>query len=164
MSETATVYQAEFTLRDMLELSTVHVHGRQIDVPPERRFTDIEAVQRYVDKVLALNWVRAKYPRAAYPITVKKKPSKTANEAACGGGLMYVPINSHVRWALREIVILHEIAHHLAGAGADHRQEFRDCFAWLLEEIIAPEVGWLMRTIFWDRGLTCVQPTNSVVR
>lgn len=159
MSETAAVYDCEFTLRDMLKLSKVHVHGREVHIPVERNFADIVSIQQYVDKVLALNWVQAQYPTAKRPLRVQKKP-KGANVASCGGGVMNVPINSEHRWALREAVILHELAHHLT-PHCGHSAEFRDCFAWLLEEIVAPEVGWLLRTIFWDRGLSCQQPVQT---
>lgn len=162
MNDTSRVYAAEQELRRMLGFTSVHVHGREVKIPVERNFADIESIQRYVDKVLALNWVRAMYPMAAQSLKVQKKP-KGANVATCGGGVMNVPINSHNRWALREIVILHELAHHLT-PGSNHGSAFRDCFAWLVEEIIAPEVGWLLRTLFWDNQLSCVQPTANLVQ
>lgn len=152
-------YACEFTLRDMLKVSQVHVHGVTVDIPVERNFATIENIQAYVDKVLALNWVRAAYPRATNPLKVVKKP-KGANNADCGGGVMRVPINSENRWALREIVILHEMAHHLAPGG--HAEAFRTCFAWLVSEIIAPEAGWLLRTLFWDNGLPVQTPASLV--
>lgn len=160
--ETQRVYEAEWVLRDMLKLPSVNVCGREVAIPVERNFASIESIQTYVDKVLALNWIRDMYPHAQRPLKVVKKP-KGRNVATCGGGIMYVPINSENRWALREQVILHEMAHHLT-PGCSHGGPFRDCLAWLLEEIVAPEVGWLMRTLFWDRGLTCVQPAPMVVR
>jgi putative metallohydrolase (TIGR04338 family) len=147
------VYSAEFILRDQLTCSTVNVHGATVVIPVERKFAELVDVQRYADAVLALNWVRATYPAAAEPVTVKR--GRAINTAKCGGGVMTVNPD-HTRWALRETVVLHELAHHLTPHATAHGAEFRAAFLHLLEELVAPEAAWLLRVGYTDAGLTTV--------
>ena len=65
------VYEAESIVRKMLDradergLRTVEVAGSHVTLPVERRFASIASVQEYIDAVLALDWVRARWERAA---------------------------------------------------------------------------------------------------
>lgn len=150
VNETPRAYAAECELREQLETPAVTLHGCTVTVPVERRFAELADVQRYVDLVLALNWVRARYPRAAESITVER--SKKINIADCGSGVMRVNPD-HSRWAMRETVILHEVAHHLAPLGSAHDVEFRTTYLHLLEELVGPEAAFLMRSNYTDQGL-----------
>lgn len=149
-ADRARAYSSEYLLRDQLEVPAVTLHGTTITIPVERKFADLPDVQRYVDKVLALNWVLAEYPQAAQPLTVVR--SRVINEASCGGGTLYVNPD-HTRWALRESVILHEVAHHLAPYDA-HGVYFRMCFLALLEGIIGAEAAFLLRCNYMDNQLS----------
>ncbi|MBF0661612.1 TIGR04338 family metallohydrolase, partial [Rhodococcus sp. (in: high G+C Gram-positive bacteria)] len=71
------VYDAEAMVRRMFDLAderglrTVDVAGSSVTLPVERRFASLDSVQRYVDAVLALDWVRARWPRAAVPVRIR---------------------------------------------------------------------------------------------
>lgn len=157
-AETQKAYSAEYALRDQLELTQVTLCGTTVVIPVERRFAELVDVQRYVDLVLALNWVRAAYPAAAQPLRVVRH--KVINEAKCGNGTMWVNPD-HDRFAMRETVILHELAHHLAGGWAAHGPMWRACFVHLLEELVGPEVAWLMRVNYDDAGLKVPMYTDA---
>jgi putative metallohydrolase (TIGR04338 family) len=47
-------------------------------------------------------------------------------------------------WAMREIVILHELSHHLATRGESHGSAFTSTFLHLVREVMGPEVGLLL--------------------
>jgi len=145
----ARVYDSEFTLRDQLDLRSVTIAGTTLTVPVERRFAALADVQRYVDAVLALNWVRSSYARAALPLTVKRH--KVINEAKCGNGVMHIN-DGGSRFAMRESVILHELTHHLEPF-AGHGLAFRSAYLTLLEELIGPEVSFMLRVNYIDNGL-----------
>jgi putative metallohydrolase (TIGR04338 family) len=56
---------------------------------------------------------------------------------------------------MREIVVLHELAHHLTRHTApSHGADFRSAFLDLLERVLAPEARFLLQLAYWERGLT----------
>lgn len=150
--ETERAYAAEFVLRDQLTLTSAVVHGTTLTIPVERKFGRIEDIQRYVDMVLALNWVRDTYPSARLPLKVVRH--RVINRANCGHGELRVNDSDEGRaWSFREVVILHEVAHHLTPCGTEHGVEWRACFLDLLDGIVGPEAAFLLRTNFHDQGL-----------
>lgn len=162
-TQRAKVYDAEGLVRGMFDradelgVRTVEVHGSRLTLPVERRFASVESVQTYVDRVLALNWVRAQWKKASSPVSVRSRAGAKAAHYESEGAVLAVPL--HVRgtaWALRELVILHEIAHHLDPAPADsapHGPEFCERYLELLDGVIGPEAALLMRTTMFGCGV-----------
>lgn len=150
-------YNAEFIVRDLTERGgTIEVYGTNLLVPVERRFADLPSIQDYCDKVVALNWVKDLCP-AVTPVRVRRR--KGTRFAHYEGGTRTIAINDSRdgKWALREIVVLHELAHHLVRCGVRaelgqrqgaHGPAFRNTFVTLVKEIIGPEVGWLLEMEF----------------
>ncbi len=99
--------------------------GTQLTLPPEARFGSVASVQRYVDDVLALPPVRQRWP-AVSPLRVRARRAATAAhyENRDGAGVIAVPDRDTADWALRELVVLHEVAHHLCQAEPPHGPEF----------------------------------------
>jgi putative metallohydrolase (TIGR04338 family) len=70
---------------------------------------------------------------------------------------MAVPTTA--RWALRELVLCHELAHHLrrhaeaTAAEPGHGPAFQDDYAALVDLVIGPEVGLLLRAGFTEAGV-----------
>ncbi|MDQ2738956.1 MAG: TIGR04338 family metallohydrolase [Actinomycetota bacterium] len=148
------VYDAEQALRVLLDNAAaapvVEVLGSHLALTPDRRFGCIDSVQRYLDSVLALNWVRAAWPqRAALPVRVRWRAGQQKAHYETATATVALPPHAGAgAWALRELVVLHELAHHLAPATADqghHGTKFRDCFATMVEEIIGPEAALILR-------------------
>ena len=153
------VYEAEHLIARIfnrsVEYPVVEVAGSRLTLPVERNFASIADVQRYVDKVLALDWVRAEWERAAVPIVVGKRAGYKKAEYLRFGSVMVVPATGpRSRWALRELVILHEVAHHLAeDIEVAHGPAFVDRLITLFGGIIGPEAAFLARVTMLDVGV-----------
>lgn len=154
-SQRAKVYAAEEFVRTLFDRATEHGNGAidffgtALTLPPEARFASVESVRRYVDDVLAMPAVRARWP-AAGQLTVRARRGQTA--AHYESGTIAVP-DRHTTWALRELVVLHEIAHHLAGADAPHGREFVGTMTELAGLVMGPEVQHVLRVIYAKEGV-----------
>lgn len=142
------VYAAEEQLHLMLERQhdcpTVTIAGATVVLPTERRFGDIEGAQRYVDSVLALDWVRRDFP-GVDPIRVRARNGD--QRAHYLMGVIALPTTGD-RWAMREAIVLHELAHGLDGSGGPaHGPVFREILCKLLSECLAPEAGFLLQVM-----------------
>jgi putative metallohydrolase (TIGR04338 family) len=161
-SQRARVYDAEGLVRRMFDRAdeagarTVELYGSQITLPVERRFASVESVQSYVDRVLGLNWVRADWVRASEPMTVRARAGSAAAHYETEGAVLAVPVHAGgSAWALRELVILHEIAHHLDAAAdtAPHGPEFCTRYLELVDGIVGPEAALVLRTTLLSCGV-----------
>ena len=153
------VYDAEHLVHRIFDRSAqypvVEVAGSRLTLPIERKFGSIEAVQRYVDQVLSLAWVRQTWVRAGIPVVLRERAGSAQAHYQRAGSVMAVPGHrSGSAWALRELVILHELAHHLApDVEVAHGGAFVDRMITLVEEIIGPEAGLLVRVTMMDVGV-----------
>lgn len=164
----AAVYAAEEQVGRILaraaEFPVVEIAGSHLAVPAERRFGDVASVQHYVDRVLGLNWVRETWPRAAArPLRVRARrgAAKAHYEpAGAADAVVALPVAGD-GWAMRELVVLHELAHHLGCADAEqgddltHGPAFTGRLLALVEGIIGAEATLLLRVALADQG---VQP------
>ncbi len=162
------VYAGEHLVHALFDRSdrapVVRLAGSSVTLPVERRFGDIAGVQRYVDAVLALNWMRD-YPRAAVPVGVRARRGRRQAHYERNGAVIAVPAPTHgaVRpgsmsgptWALRELVVLHEIAHHLEPdpSAPAHGLAFVGRLRRIVEEIVGPEAAWLLTVAWADQGV-----------
>ncbi|MEV0249628.1 TIGR04338 family metallohydrolase [Nocardia sp. NPDC050712] len=161
-SQRAKVYDAEQLVRGVFDRAdrfgsrTVDLYGSQITLPIERRFASVTSVQAYADKVLALNWVRAQWDRASIPVRVRSRAGATAAHYEAADAVLAVPLHTGgTAWALRELVVLHEIAHHLGPSRdiAPHGPEFCSCYLELVDGIIGPEAALLLRATLLNCGV-----------
>lgn len=146
------VYAAEFIMRDMFRNSTVsptvHVHGVTLTLPVERWFGALETVQSYVDAVIDIAQPRYKAPSCK----VIEGRKSLRRKAYWDWKQIVLPQREVTNWAWREIVVLHEVAHHLT-PGAEHNEEFCAAYVYLLSEIMGPEAGWLYTVLLADNGI-----------
>ena len=56
-------------------------------------------------------------------------------------------------WALRELVVLHEIAHHLCDADPAHGPEFVATFCQLTAAVMGAEVAFVLRMVYAKEGV-----------
>jgi putative metallohydrolase (TIGR04338 family) len=158
-TQRAKVYAAEEFVRTMFDRAGEHGNrvvdffGTQLTLPPEGRFASAPSVQRYVDDVLAHPAVRARWPAAAV-LTVRARRGVTAAhyERSDEGATIAVP-DRRSTWALRELVVLHEIAHHLCDAEPPHGPEFVATFYELAEAVMGPEVAHVLRVVYAKEGV-----------
>jgi putative metallohydrolase (TIGR04338 family) len=153
------VYAAEGFVRTLFDRAaehgnrTVEFFGTNLTLPPEARFASVDSVQRYVDDVLALGPVGERWPDVA-PLSVRSRRGLTAAhyERDGGGAAIAVPERG-TNWALRELVVLHEIAHHVCDAAPPHGPEFVATFCELAEAVMGPEVAHVLRVVYAKEGV-----------
>ncbi|MDQ4038062.1 MAG: TIGR04338 family metallohydrolase, partial [Actinomycetota bacterium] len=156
----AKVYDAENLVHRIFDRSAdfpvVEVAGSRLTLPVERHFATIESVQTYVEAVVALPPVKATWPRAAVPVAVRERRGQQQADYQRRTATLAVPLHAGNRaWALRELVILHELAHHLAAAEDEepHGPAFTARLIALTSRVIGAEAGFLLRTTMWDLGV-----------
>jgi putative metallohydrolase (TIGR04338 family) len=158
-SQRAKVYAAEEFVRTLFDRAAEHgsrsveFFGAQLTLPPEARFGSVPAVQRYVGQVLALPAVRRQWPKVA-PLTVRARRAATAAhyENRDGTGVIAVPDRDTADWAMRELVVLHEIAHHLCDAPPPHGPQYVETMCTLAELVMGPELGHVLRVVYAKEG------------
>lgn len=159
-SQRSRVYAAEEFVRTLFDRAAEHgspaveFFGTRLTLPPEGRFGSVPSVQRYVDQVLALPAVRQRWPDVP-PLRVRPRRAATAAhyENRDGAGVIAVPDRDTAEWALRELVVLHEVAHHLCRAGPPHDPEFVATICELTELVMGPEVGHVLRVVYAKEGV-----------
>lgn len=159
----AKVYDAEQLVRGVFERAdeyghrTVELYGSQLTLPVERRFASVDSIQRYCDAVLDLNWVAARWGHAAGPVQVRARAGAAAAHYEPDGAVLAVPANrTGGDWALRELVVLHELAHHMEpelGDRAAHGPRFCARYVELVDGVVGPEASLLLRTTMLGCGV-----------
>ena len=164
-SQRRLVYDAEHELRFILDNGgTIALHGSTLTVPAERKFGDVAAARRYIEAVLSLPSVAA-MAGADVPVTVRERAGAAKAHYEYDTATIALPPHRPGRgneraWALREVVVLHELAHHLTRDGAPHGGEFAATFVHLLDVVVGPEAGHLLRVALWERGAV-IDPVTS---
>lgn len=85
-----------------------------VDVPLEVRFADVAAMQRYVDELLRLPAVAPHVGGRAVTVQAAANPRGTSAHYQPATSRIHIPMAG--RWARRELVLLHELAHHVCAA------------------------------------------------
>jgi putative metallohydrolase (TIGR04338 family) len=148
-SQREKVYQAEYRLRDLFDTAVkignpeVELDGIRLTLPPEAKFADMASIQAYVDRVIGTGVV-----------TVRERRSAQFAHYEPHNQVIAVP---DARWAMREIVLLHELAHHVTHTEhmgmASHGPEFVYQFAELLGRVMGAEVGLAYRILCGHSGV-----------
>ncbi|MBZ5740045.1 DUF2786 domain-containing protein [Nocardioides mangrovi] len=162
--DTTAVYAAEDLYADWLDRARrtpgeplqvrVGEEVRSFEPEVEPRFTDPDHVQAYVDRVLAhLTSTGATYDDAegrdltAIPVRVRARRGRRQAEYDGDGVIAIPPREVGGAWSLRAAVVLHEVAHHLTGAGG-HGADFRGTHLRLLEDLGLPVQAELLHTAY----------------
>lgn len=156
------LYEAEQLVRTMFDRAAagapvVQIAGSTLTLPVERRFASLDSVRRYLAAVLDLDWVRARWPRAAHPVTVRERAGAARAHYERVGAVIALPTHrGNTAWALRELVLLHELAHHLAPGDdeAAHGPAFVDRLLTLVDRVIGPEAALVLRITLADNGVS----------
>lgn len=161
-SQRSRVYAAEGFVRTLFDRAAEHnspavdFFGAAITLPPEARFASVDSVQRYVDQVIALPAVTGRWPSPGVVVVRARRGATAAHyeSAAPGSGVIAVPERSGSGWALRELVVLHELAHHLCGTeGPAHGPEFTDTLCALAAAVMGPETSHVLRVVYAKEGV-----------
>jgi putative metallohydrolase (TIGR04338 family) len=156
-SQRARVYAAEAQVARLIDVRldypTVQLFGSEVVVPDDRKFGDLESVQRYVDAVVGLNWVTKQWPIATrLPVKVRARVGATRAHYERETATIAIPsFEVGGGWALRELVVLHELAHHLTAAEVSmHGPQFVTNLLLLVSELLGPEAEFLLRTTYLE--------------
>jgi len=153
------VYAAEQVVHALFDRAgtapTLQIAGSTITLPPERRFADLPSVQDYADRVLGLAWVKDRWPVAG-PVTVRERAGDRQAHYERETATIAVPgVVRGDRWALRELVLLHEVAHHLTwttGLGP-HGPHFVAGYLELVDGVVGAEAAFVLRVTFAQSGV-----------
>lgn len=168
-SHRSAIYHAEHILSDMFDLCAasgnplVTIDDIALTLPPEARFGRIDDVQRHVDRVLDSEAIRATFG-ARPPISVRAR-----NSAKCKAhyepdtAVIAIPDTGQARSMLRELVLLHELSHHLDDATDDaaHGTSFLNTYLQVLELVMAPEVALALRLLLAHHGVHPGAPAGT---
>jgi len=146
----ARVYAAEELWRAELDAARlgareVEVAGSRVVLPAELRFGDLDTVR---------GWLRALVP--AYPgvgeLRVRSRRGQArAHYESPGTVALPAPVLGEP-WALRESVVLHEVAHHLAGTAAAHGPAFTAALLDLVRHALGEEAAFVLRVRYAEAG------------
>lgn len=144
-------YHAEFDLRAIYDLAdkvsdwSYDFYGYTMTLPRERKFGDLDSIRNYYKKVLELTSVREAFPGKAAPGVAFTHGTQHAYHRS--GTVYFNDKNRGGRWQMREIVVLHELAHYLSPVSG-HGPEFRGVFAFLTGAVMGPETEMLLGSLF----------------
>ncbi len=158
-SQRGKVYAAEQFVRTLFDRAAEHgsravdFFGSPLTLPPEGRFASVDSMQRYVDSVLNHPGVRGRWPDII-GVTVRSRRGVTAAhyERRDSDATIAVPADND-RWALRELVVLHEIAHHVCDATPPHGPEFVAAFCELAGLVMGPEAEHVLKVVYLKEGV-----------
>lgn len=122
--------------------ASIDFFGSTLTLPIERRFADLDSIRRYVESVMMFPTVNSRWPDVNPPIIRERKGQRSAHYV---DGVIAVPMIE--RWAARETVILHELAHHFVGttAKAAHDHTFQSAYVFLVDVVIGSEAALILR-------------------
>ena len=126
--------------------------GSRITMPVQRRFGTVAAMQTYVDWVLALPAVIEHFG-ALPPVVVRERAGQSKAHYDPATSTIAIPLDA--RWAARESVLLHEVAHHVMarGTSAWHGSEYAAVMLELVTCALGPEAALVLRTGYEDAGI-----------
>jgi putative metallohydrolase (TIGR04338 family) len=151
-AQRARVYRAEDAWAARLDAARqgaalATVGGSAVVLPAERRFGSLEAAAAYCARVLALPEVVRLAGRLAAPELRPRRGLRAAHWEP--PGVIALPVPRHGEpWALRESVVLHELAHHVgecSGCTAGHRSPYPALVLLLVQAVLGPEAALALR-------------------
>ena len=123
------------------------VGGSAVLLPEERRFGDLLAAATYARGVLAHPDVVHALGRLPAPAVRERRGGKAAHWESPGTIAVHVPRHGEP-WALRESVLLHELAHHvghLAGLTPHHAAPFPALVLLLVQAALGEQAAFALR-------------------
>jgi putative metallohydrolase (TIGR04338 family) len=151
------VYDAEFEVRFILRQGAgtfTDFYGSTLMIPEQKKFGDIPSVERYIRQVCELDWVRDRWSFAKNPPHVRPRKGNSFAHYERLNNMIAVPPHdgSDHSWAMNELVVLHELAHHFTSVSG-HTTQFCLNLMDLWGEIIDPTVKLLFMRALDKRGV-----------
>jgi putative metallohydrolase (TIGR04338 family) len=159
-AQRARVYRAEDAWAARLDAARqgaalATVGGSAVLLPAERRLGSLEAAGDYCRRVLALPEVAAVAGALDPPELRPRRGLRSAHWEP--PGVVALPVPRHGEpWALRETVVLHELAHHVGectGRTAGHRAPYPALVLLLVEAVLGPEAALALRVSYGEHDV-----------
>lgn len=159
-SQRARTYRAEDAWAARLDAARqgavlATIGGSALVLPAERRLGSLQAAADYARRALALPEVRAAFGEVAPPRLRTRRGGRSAHWEAPGTIALHVPPHGEP-WALRETVLLHELAHH-AGERTErcrgHRAPFPAVLLLLVGAALGQEAALALRVEYGDHDV-----------
>lgn len=154
-NERTAVYRAEDLYTRMCERAhpadggpvLTEIAGSQVLLPAERRFGDLDSVQRFVDAVLP--GACDQWGRSLPEVRVRRRKGAAKAHWEAPGTIALAEDQS---W-LREFIVLHELAHHVdhhtrEQPAAAHGRPFRNALCSLHTIATGAVGGWALGVVF----------------
>lgn len=142
------VYAAEQQVRQLMDTAeevddwTLDFHGYTMTLPQERKFADLASIERYYGQVCTLTRVQERWPGVKAP-KVAERTEMGAAHYETWNRTVKIPMKWNGRWAQRELVVLHELAHHMTPYDG-HGAEFRGAYVFLVGVCMGQEIGMVL--------------------
>jgi putative metallohydrolase (TIGR04338 family) len=156
-AQRARVYRAEDRWAAQLDVARrgaplATLGGSAVLLPAELRFGSLDAAAAYADSVLGLPGVVAIGGRLPAPELRPRRGQRSAHWES--PGVIALPVPRHGEpWALRESVLLHELAHHVGettGLTAGHGAPFPALLVLLVQSALGAEAALALQIAYGD--------------
>jgi putative metallohydrolase (TIGR04338 family) len=128
------------------------VAGSAVLLPSEMRFGSLDTASAYAASVLSLPAVVALGGRMTPPELRPRRGQRAAHWEP--PGVIALPVPHHGEpWALRETVLLHELAHHVgetAGLSSGHRPPYPAVLLAMVQAVLGEEAAFALRVAYGE--------------
>jgi putative metallohydrolase (TIGR04338 family) len=150
----AKVYAAEDQFSSLMNRGgKVEFFGSVLDVPTQKRFANLESINTYMSRLFA------KLNCDLFPPRTRERKGSTKAHYEFATGVIAIPVSGQAAmWALRETLILHECAHHVAASCAPvdepaHGPTFTACMLMLVETALGDQARLLLSSGYLELGV-----------
>jgi len=152
------IYQVEFALRDILDVAnegdrTYRIAGMELTMPVEYKFGELDHIQKYANAVIRDYNGRHDTRHNKVRVVEGRKSLHRKAYYTHSMARITLPQRDRGSWAWRQVVVLHEIAHHLASCHG-HGVEFARVMLDLLENYVGPQAGLVYMILLDKEGIT----------
>jgi putative metallohydrolase (TIGR04338 family) len=105
---------------------------------PHEDLRTVTDVERFLHDVVRRKYVQRRYPNAVRyaSVGIQVSDGRGTRWARGGGGYINAPL-----WARTKTVLLHELAHNLAGTSAEHNWQFAECYLFLVRVMLGKDAA-----------------------
>ena len=150
----AKVYAAEDQFSSLMNRGgKVEFFGSVLDIPTQKRFANLESIDIYISGLFA------KLDGDLLPPRTRERKGSTKAHYEFDTGVIAIPVSGQAAmWELRETLLLHDCAHHVAGSCAPvdepaHGPTFTACMLMLVETTLGDQARLLLSAGYLELGV-----------
>ena len=161
-SQKARVYGADQQVRRMFDTARktgstlVSVANSDLVLPSEILFGSLDGVRTYLTVVQSSDWYRDCWPTSP-PVKVRQRRGNRLAHYSQGTIALHDDQQRGAHWAMRELVVLHELAHHVTPKDPGHGAAFCGAFVYLVNNAMGPVAGFVLMHAFDTNGCHQIQ-------